>query len=52
MYDAVQVFAKMFAELSQAQRIETSSLNCALAQPWGAGLSLLNYLKLVSLSVT
>ena len=48
-YDAYFLFAKGLYALSEAKDVTTSSISCDKVHPWENGLSLLNYMRTVSL---
>ena len=48
MYDAVHLFARAMGQLSVAGDIDTESLSCNKRDTWDHGLSILNYMKIVS----
>ena len=50
LHDAVLVVAAALAALDQAQVVHTRPLSCAGSNTWHHGNSLLNYMKLVTLT--
>lgn len=52
MYDAVHLFAKALHDLDTSQQIDIKPLSCESTDTWPHGYSLINYMKIVSISAT
>lgn len=48
MYDSVFVFAIGLQTLEQSHTLKLSNVSCDREQPWDGGLSLINYINVVS----
>ena len=52
IYDAVRLFSKALHELDLSQNIDISPLSCDGQYTWKHGNSLVNFMKLVTVTVT
>jgi ionotropic glutamate receptor len=50
MYDAVHLFAKALHDLDTSQQIDIHPLSCDTQDTWPHGYSLINYMKIVSIT--
>lgn len=51
MYDAVHLFAKALHDLDASQQMDIHPLSCDAQDTWPHGYSLINYMKIVRMSL-